>query len=284
MIIDAHYHLEERMETVDELLAQMKEHNVDRVALIPTLVDPVHLNSLQSMAGSMMPGMLLARFRSIGFLFYKTTVTADGSFSALGEKFTIYDKPENESVARVLQDHGDKFYGWIFVNPVASNPLVELEKWADQPGWIGVKAHPFWHRYAVKRLDEVGAYCVERDWPVLIHLGGDQENGDFSYLPERHPGLKIIYAHAGVPFYREVWEYVSRREGTYIDLSNPVYVSDRVRLDAVKTVGVEKCLHATDGPYGDAGQGSMVNKILQLPLSDGEKERILGGNFLDLLG
>lgn len=43
MIVDVHYHLEERMETVDELLLQMEQHGIDRVVLIPTMVDPIQL-------------------------------------------------------------------------------------------------------------------------------------------------------------------------------------------------------------------------------------------------
>ena len=63
MIIDAHYHLEERMETVDGLLEQMTQHNVDRVALIPTLVDPVHLSKIAKIAAEMLPKMLMGRWR-----------------------------------------------------------------------------------------------------------------------------------------------------------------------------------------------------------------------------
>jgi predicted TIM-barrel fold metal-dependent hydrolase len=145
MIIDAHYHLEDRVETLDELLAQMTQHGIDRVALIPTLVDPVH------------------------------------------------------------------------------------------------------------------------------------------YLPERHQRLKIIYAHAGLPFYREVWEYGRRKDNVCIDLSNPFFVDEQVRVNAIKTMESEKCVHGTDGPYAHASQGRMLDYVLRLPLSDLEKERILGSNFTNLI-
>jgi predicted TIM-barrel fold metal-dependent hydrolase len=157
-----------------------------------------------------------------GVLLYKTTVTRKGKFSALGTTFSIYEIPDNESVARTMQAHPDRFYGWIFVNPWVTDQLIELEKRANEPGWIGVKTHPFWHRYAVRMLDDVAGYCTERDWPLLMHLGGDEERGDYRYLPERHPGLKVLYAHAGVPFYREVWEYIREKNNLFIDLSNPV--------------------------------------------------------------
>jgi predicted TIM-barrel fold metal-dependent hydrolase len=283
MIIDAHYHLEVRMETLDELLAQMTQHGIDRVALIPTLVDPIHLSKIAGIAGEMMPKMLMSKWRRMGLLLYNSTVTKDGKFSALGKMHSIYDSPDNESVSQVLHAHPERFYGWIFVNPRVSEPIKEVERWAGKPGWIGVKTHPFWHRYSINLLDDVAAYCVEKDWVLLMHLGSDLERGDYRYLPERHSKLKIIYAHAGLPFYREVWEYGRRMNNVYIDLSNPYYVDDQVRVNAIKTMGFEKCVHGTDGPYADARQGRMLNYILRLPLSDIEKERILGSNFINLI-
>lgn len=284
MIIDAHYHLEERMETLDELLAQMTQHGIDRVALIPTLSDPIHhLNKIAEIAATMLPKLIMSWLRNIGLLLYNSTVTKGGEFSALGKKYLIYDTPDNTSVAQVLNSYPDRFYGWIAVNPRVSEPITEVERWFGKPGWIGVKTHPFWHRYSIELLDDVAAYCVERDWPLLLHLGSDTERGDFIFLPDRHPKLKIIYAHAGMPFYREVWEYGKSKDNVYVDLSNPFYVDMQVRENAIKTMGFEKCVHATDGPYANATQERMLDYILRLPLSDLEKERILGGNFVNLI-
>ena len=46
MIIDAHYHLEEQLESIDTLLEQMQRNNVDRVALIPRINEPFHRNCI----------------------------------------------------------------------------------------------------------------------------------------------------------------------------------------------------------------------------------------------
>jgi predicted TIM-barrel fold metal-dependent hydrolase len=284
VIIDMHYHLEERMETVDRLLDQVEQHGIGRVALIATLVDPLQVVGIAARFAAIGVKALMSTWRRrLGLLIYKSTVTADGNFWIPGRTYRIYDMPDNKSVARVMQAHPDKFYGWIFVNPSAADPFTELERWAGQPGWIGVKSHPFWHRYPVAMLDDVAAYCSERGLPLLVHLGGDRERGDYRYLPERHPHLKVIYPHAGVPFYRQVWEFAKSRDGVFVDLSSPVYVTEPVRLGAVRALGAEKCLHGTDGPYSHATQGGMLKDILRLPLSDTDKERILGGNFREMM-
>lgn len=283
MIIDAHYHLEEQMETVQALLEQMTRNDVSRVALIPRMQEPFHLEGLAKKAGAILPRMLMNRMRFLGLALYKSTVTSDGRVSMLGKKYDLYHQPDNEYIDHVIQTHPDKFYGWIFVNPKVSDPLIAAEKWSGKRGWIGVKAHPFWHSYPVALLDSVAAFCAERNMPMLIHLGGSRDQGDFRYLPERHPRLNIIYAHAGVPLYREIWAYARKRDHVYVDLSNPVYVDEGILPTVLQELGAGKCIFGTDGPYANATLARMLQRVDSLNLSDREKEQILGDNFRKLL-
>ena len=283
MIIDAHYHLDERIEPLDSLIDQMDRHGVDRVALIAPMQDPVEFKGIAARVGALLPTLLMGIGRGVGLHLYNSSVTREGKLSLLGKTYQIYDSPNNEDVAQALLSHPDRFYGWIFVNPISTDPISELDRWAGTPGWIGVKSHPFWHRYPVSELDDVAAYCEDKNFPLLVHLGGDRGRGNYRFLPDRHPHLKVIYAHAGVPFYREVWEYANNKDNILVDLSNPLYVNDRVRTEVVKELGAEKCVHATDGPYLGADQGSMLEKIDRLPLSPSEKDRIFGENLMDII-
>jgi predicted TIM-barrel fold metal-dependent hydrolase len=283
MIVDAHYHLEPQFQTVDQLLEQMQQHGVDRVALMPRINEPFHLKGLAKKAGTLLPRMLMGRLRFLGLVLYNSTVTSDGRVSALGTKYLIYHEPDNAYVDEVIQAHPDHFWGWIFVNPKASDPMEELERWAGRRGWIGVKTHPFWHSYPVPLLDDVAAFCVERGLPILVHLGSSSGQGDFRFLPERHPQLNVIYPHAALPLYKEIWSYARNKENVFVDLSNPMYVDEGVLPSVVKALGPEKCLHGTDGPYLHATQERMLRRVVELPLSDHEKARILGGNFLALI-
>jgi predicted TIM-barrel fold metal-dependent hydrolase len=283
MIVDAHYHLEEKLETVDTLIEQMQRNNIDRVALIPRINEPFHLKGLAKKAGELLPRMLMSRLRFLGLLLYNSTVTSDGRVSALGTKYLLYHDPNNEYVDKVIQAHPDKFYGWIFVNPKVSDPMKELEHWFGKQGWIGVKTHPFWHSYPVALLDDVAAFCEERGLPILVHLGSSREQGDYRFLPERHPKLKIIYAHAAVPLYREIWSYAKSKQNIFVDLSNPVYVDEGILPMVIRALGAERCLYGTDGPYVGATQERMLERLLPLSLSDHERVQILGRNFLDLI-
>jgi len=116
-----------------------------------------------------------------------------------------------------------------------------------------------------------------------MHLGSGPENGDYRYLPERHPQLKIIYAHAAVPRYREVWQYAQHKANVFVDLSSSIYMYDKILVGVIQALGAEKCLYGTDGPYGNATQKRMLNRIYRLQLPDNQLENILGRNFLNLI-
>jgi predicted TIM-barrel fold metal-dependent hydrolase len=156
------------------------------------------------------------------------------------------------------------------------------------PGWIGVKCHPFWHNYAVEALAPVAEWCQEHQKPLLLHLGGNRENGNFRYLTRRFSHLRIIFAHAGVPWYRELWEHIRGRAHLSIDLSSP-YLNEPLRREAVRFLGCEQCLYGTDGPYGYLGSdggydhGAILGEIERLGLSAQETALIKGGNFLRML-
>lgn len=284
MIIDAHYHLDPRMETVKRLMTEMQRFGVERVALIAAMVDPFGLGSTAHRASDVMRSALMGRWPAAGRLMYRSTVTSGGAFSVLGTEYRIYDEPDNDAVAQLLESFPDWFWGWVFVNPRVHDAVEVAERYASWPGWIGVKAHPFWHRYPVRYLEPVAGWCQDRDKPLLVHLGGDGERGDYRVLPERFPGLNIIYAHAGVPWYRELWQYAAERDNVYVDLSSP-YLDEPLRRAAVEALGARRCLYGTDGPFGYEGddglhdRSSILAEIHRLPISDAEKEAILGGTF-----
>jgi predicted TIM-barrel fold metal-dependent hydrolase len=275
------------METVDKLLNHMGRYSISRVALIPPLNTTFKIDWLEVISTRPFQRILNSRWQKIGLRIYASTVTHDGKYRIGTKLYPIYDNPDNENVARILQAYPDKFLGWIAVNPITVDPITELEKWVEQARWIGVKTHPFMYRHPVAMLDEVAAYCVDRNWPILMHLGTDQTRGDYRYLPERHPKLKIIYAHAGIPFFRNLWDYAQEKENVYVDLSCSL-LDKSISLDAVKALGANKCLYGSDSPYGYPGTGGshdysrVLNTILQMPISDEDKDKILGGNFREI--
>lgn len=285
MIIDSHMHIEQEMFPLEKMLAGMDKNGIDKTALIATMVEPFYLDGwMKKTAGDFMKATLL-QTNGLGQLVYQSTVSKKGYFVLLGRKYRVFDKPDNAPVAQAIEKYSDRFLGWIFINPAAEDdPVTELEKWGSNPGMVGVKAHPFWNNCPVEKLDGVAAWCRDNDYPLLIHLGC-KANGDYRRLPEKYPGLKVVYAHAGIPFYRKMWSFVKENKDVYIDLSAIPYMTKRIMGAAVDFLGAEKCLYGSDGPYGgqaeseDYDYGWIKDRIEELPLSDSQFELIFSGNF-----
>jgi predicted TIM-barrel fold metal-dependent hydrolase len=267
------------------MVACMDSNGIEKAALIPTMVEPFLLTGrLKKISNDLLRSSLvymnpLGRFEYDAFLLDKK-----GYFHILNEKYRIIQEPDNQTVAEAIEAYPDRFLGWIFVNPAAKDPMTEIEKYASKPGMIGVKAHPFWHRYPISMLDPVAGWCRDNGYPLLIHLGSMRGSGDYKRLPETYPGLKILYAHAGIPYYRKLWDYSKAKKDIYIDLSSP-YLNRRLIKMAVDALGPDRCLYGTDGPYGEQARGEdydyghIKGMIEGLPLSDRELQKIFSENF-----
>ena len=289
MIIDCHIHYDPEILTLERMLSCMDKNGVEKAALIATMVEPFYLTGKMRQSAGDLLRYALFRANPLGQMFYETTRDRKGNFVLLGKKYRIYEEPDNAPIAEAVESNPDRFVGWIFINPAAGGDTIgELDKWSSRPGMVGVKAHPFWHMYPISQLDSAASWCRDKGYPLLIHLGCRGGSGDYQRLPEKYPGLKIIYAHAGIPYYRKLWAYIKGKEGVYIDLSSPYLDQDLVGK-AVDFLGADKCLYGTDGPYGsqnpgeDYDYGLIKGWIEALPLSDKELGKIFGENFEALI-
>ncbi|MBC7174455.1 MAG: amidohydrolase family protein, partial [Polyangiaceae bacterium] len=111
---------------------------------------------------------------------------------------------------------------------------------------------------------------------------------DFRALAERYPRLPIIAAHAGFPFYRDLWKHGPSLRNLYVDLSSP-YIDEALARRAVEALGPERCLYGTDSPFGfhaadgTYDYGEIRRWVERMPVSSEEQARIFAGNFLELL-
>jgi predicted TIM-barrel fold metal-dependent hydrolase len=287
MIVDCHAHFDPRMLDAGRMLAKMDAAGVDRVALIPPMNDPLpatpeRLLALMRRLSSSAAGRVLVEAT------HRALLTPEGDLRLDGKVVSIYARPDNEGVARLVAAHPDRFFGWIFLNP-RNNPQVldELERWRAVPGMIGVKLHPHWHDYRTDLLRPLLRRVEELGLPALVHLGF-RARGDFRAICEAHPKLTLISAHAGFPFYKDLWRYAGAYPNLYVDLSSP-YIDEALARAAVAAMGPERCLYGTDAPYGfhDADEsydyGAIRGWVERMPVSHAMRERILGDTFREIL-
>lgn len=287
MIIDCHAHFEPRMLDASDALAKMDAAGVDRVALIPAMNDPLP-HTPERLLSVMRVLMRRRATRPLAELAHRATLTRDGNLRLGAKVYGIYPRPDNAGVAALLEAHPTRFFGWIFLNPRADRDvLASLERWRSVPGMIGVKLHPHWHDYPTELLSPLLRRVEELGLPIVIHLGFG-ERGDVRAIAERFPKLCIVSAHAGFPFYGDLWAIARFCPNLYVDLSSP-YIDEALARDAVREMGPDRCLYGTDAPYGfHEGDGSydygrIRGWVERMPVTSAERERMLGGTFLDLL-
>lgn len=286
MIIDCHYHLETRLLTVEELIERMNKNGVDKVALMAPMVEPFPepapflVNFLQ----------FLLTHNSLRFIGKQlvASFTPEGDVKILGKPYRIEKNMNNEAVFKTIDKFSDRFFGWVFVNPVSSaDPLKEIEKYKNHPNFIGVKAHSFWHHYEPVKLTPVAEKLVALNKPLLIHVGFGKE-GDFISLVKAVPELKLILAHAGFPYYAVTWRQIKEYKNIYVDISQTSYVGDKITKEVVEFLGVERCLFGTDGPFGFHAEdgkydyGYIKRRIEKLFSDSGIRKRLLGENFREV--
>lgn len=287
MIIDCHYHFEQRLLAEDVLLKKMDACEIDKAALMGVLNEPIPKP----------PEALLHVFRfawshrSFRFIAKAMTnsFTSEGDIKLPTGIFKIHSDPKNETIFQAIDKHPNRFLGWVFVNPVGEkDPVRELEKWKNHPGFIGVKAHPFWHRYAPIELLPVAEQLTKIGKPLLIHAGWGS-HGNYEALLKNLPDLKLLLAHAGFPLYSETWNRVKQYKNVCVDLSQSSYLNERMTKAAVAFLGVEKCLFGSDGPYGLHGADGLFDlsfikrRIERLFPDKAIQQRLFGGNFLELI-
>jgi len=133
---------------------------------------------------------------------------------------------------------------------LAESPLQEAARCLDR-GARGIKLHPRAQRFLLtdERLEPVFALAAERSVPILVHGGrGLPPIADaLARLVERHPGVQLIIAHAGIADMAGLARVFSGRAGVFFDTSawSPVDL-----LDFYRRVSPEQVLYASDYPYG----------------------------------
>ncbi|MGG0414352.1 amidohydrolase family protein [Peribacillus simplex] len=285
MIIDCHFHVDETMLTLEKMIEGMDKNDVTKTALIAPMNGTMfELDSIFQQGLQHLFRFLILNVPQIGLGIYDGLVK-DGYLKLYGNSYKIFTKPDNDIVATAIDRFPDRFLGWVAVNPMIHVSVEEVELYLNKPGFIGVKAHPFMHEYSIKALDPVAAMCETKGIPMIIHLSSEPDS--YKYLPENYPELKLIYAHAGLPFWKKLWNYVKNQPNVFVDTSSD-YLNPSIVKKAVESLGYRKVLYGCDGPYGmkKFNEYDYLTKkswVDSLQIPDNQREYILGKNFLALI-
>lgn len=166
-----------------------------------------------------------------------------------------------------------------------ADPMPEARRCLDA-GAVGIKLHPRAERFQLSEpaVQEIVALAGERRLPVMVHAGrGIPALGrDAVALARRHPGARIVLAHAGISDLSWIWAEARALPNLFFDTSwwN---VADLTALFA--TVAPGQILYGSDIPYGSGIWSGLI--ALRLAASVGldpdVTAEIVGGQLRRLL-
>ena len=192
--------------------------------------------------------------------------------------------PANDMVLAEAEASGGRLFGFCRLDP-ASAPLEEARRCLDA-GARGIKLHPRAEGFNLDHpaLQDVFALADERRLPILCHAGrGIPALGRHSVeVCSRHPGLRLILAHAGISDLSWIWREAPDHPNLFFDTAwwSP---SDVQALFALVPPG--QILMASDAPYGTPAFGATMalRHGLQVGLSPDVLRELVGGQALRLV-
>ena len=178
---------------------------------------------------------------------------------------------------------------FVVINPKLKNAMEVLEKGIEEQGMVGVKCHAWWHRVDISsELLPIARRCEGRGLPLLVHLGGGRQTGNFEVLLDNCPRLKLILAHVAIPHFQRSWKVIKEEKNCFVDISGS-YINASMVRKAVKALGPDKVIFGSDGPVplrcraGGYSYEPILKWTRELRISDNDKEKIFHKNLERLL-
>jgi len=213
------------------------------------------------------------------------------SLERIGARAFVFPmhEPDGYSAANdMVIDEAERCEGRLF--PFArldphDDALAEAER-ALARGARGIKLHPRAEQFTLDHpgLQPVFALANERHLPVLVHAGrGIPALGRHSVdATGRHPGMRLILAHAGISDLAWIWRETPDHPNLFFDTSwwSP---ADLQALFALVAPG--QILMASDAPYGSPTWATVMSarNALQVGLDAEQTRGVLGGQALRLV-
>jgi predicted TIM-barrel fold metal-dependent hydrolase len=191
----------------------------------------------------------------------------------------------NDTVIAEAAASGGRLVPFCRLDP-AAEPVAEAERCLDA-GARGLKLHPRAEQFTLDApgVDEIFALAGERRLPVVVHAGrGIPALGRHALqLCKRHPGARLILAHAGICDLAWIWRAAPDHPNLFFDTSwwSP---SDLLALFSLVPPG--QVLFGSDAPYGTPSLGAnhTLRYALQAGLPPEAVRSVAGGQLERLIG
>ena len=141
---------------------------------------------------------------------------------------------DDEVTARLVARDPKKFIGFACLDPRMPDCMDLLVHAIEDLKLKGVKFGPIYNGVSLldPRLEPVYQYLVKHNLPLTMHMGTTYgANAPIQYgrpldvdtIANRHPGLKMVMAHMGHPWYEECIVVARKNPNVYCEVSALYY-------------------------------------------------------------
>lgn len=197
-------------------------------------------------------------------------------FAAFHSDYTI----ANREVARMVASRPDRFFGFIFVNPINDRGRIHkmVRQGVEEFGFVGIKVH----RHDGQITREICEAARKLSLPILYDVMGEVSVCEL--LAVEYPNVNFIIPHLGS--FGDDWkaqlaliDHLVRHPNIYTDTAG-VRRFDLLE-QAVQRAGAKKILFGSDGPWLHPSVELAKVRALNLPKQD--EDLVVAGNFLRLI-
>lgn len=190
--------------------------------------------------------------------------------------------PDNDYLYQCRQAE-PSLHWFACVNPHEPDAQDVLEQ-QFQRGSSALKLSPITHQFsfASKAVEALADLCGQYNRPVYTHVlyTPGASTARLVMLACKFPKTNFILGHMGFgPADREALEACQELDNVFLETScgNFLFMEQ-----VVKRAGADKVIFGSEFPLSHPG--AELRKVMLLSISDDEREKILSGNMLALLG
>jgi predicted TIM-barrel fold metal-dependent hydrolase len=198
----------------------------------------------------------------------------------------VYDFREgNRALAEAIRPHPELF-GYVTINlNYAEEGIQELETYASNPQFVGVKIHQNYSRQKIDSPDgrRVVRALHEYRRPLLLHTYSSSLESPWNAVAvaKLNPAVPIILAHMGGDAWLEGIRAAKESPNLYVDVCASWADADKV-ADSVRELGPERVLFGSDFTLFDPAH--TLGMIEDADLSEDARSLVLHGNAERLFG
>jgi uncharacterized protein len=264
MIIDAHGHACGEYVTLEKMLRKLDENHINRVILFPGETGNEKIDSIPD-------------GKNKEILYFSNVV---------GEFFGRFMKIEqrinfgNQYVYYLRQLRPDKIIQFYWLTP---KYLDSLEPDYESMNFSGIKLHQCIKYFDIRSdfFQKTINFAEDQQLPIIIHLYGRKDALCLIDIVKNRR-VKVIVSH--LLFYKEFYQlWPSISDQIYFDVANYYFINPETIQTAISYFGSNKLIFGSDSKFGENCIEKTIAMINTLPVSEEEKQRILGKNIYNLL-